>query len=435
MIYKWIIISSILLIISCEITFEEYLSWDDNFSVIFNETTIKNYALLPNKIRFSKNGTLWANFPRIYNDQDTTPKFLSLNKLDNNIFWNFGPWNYQNFYSIGGFFIDSEDNFYLLDQGVIDDKNNYTIKSTSKLFIFSKDGNLTNITNLNENKDTPSLLTDIVVDPDGKYAYILDSGNLLNSTSIPKIIRVDIFNNKFDEASIQIETSNFESNPSDEDYFSKITGFNSLSMSCDGEFLYLSSSKDNHIYMIKKSDIKQNEDGKENIVQAQKINTNIKSQSIFISSKNNLYLTNKEEGKVRILYDIEEDLESYNFNDYYEINSKNSKISYPISMDINNASLFLLDIELYNQTENKRKFTLYKASLADDEFSFKNKCTIFIFKMGFFIGVYFVFITIILILNLLIIFANHENKNVSKSQQFSEDAQNMEDIKENLFNN
>lgn len=75
--------------------------------------------------------------------------------------------------SVWGFYIDNDDNYYLLDQGE-KDKN-----GTSKIILVSSNKTDNNNARILKNISfdlTYSLLTDIVVEHSGEYAYIVDSG-------------------------------------------------------------------------------------------------------------------------------------------------------------------------------------------------------------------------------------------------------------------
>ena len=67
-----------------------------------------------------------------------------------------------------GFGIDNEENYYLLDKGIILPENNTIMENNSKLLIFSKYGAKKKVYYFNYSDFTTSFLTDIVVDQDKK---------------------------------------------------------------------------------------------------------------------------------------------------------------------------------------------------------------------------------------------------------------------------
>ena len=73
------------------------------------------------------------------------------------------------------------------------------------------------------------------------------------------------------------------------------------------------------------------------------------SPSFAISSKNNLFLANSEEGTVRILYTLDDDLKKFNFDDYKEVNAANFAINWPGSISVSGGKLFVLDNHYYDR--------------------------------------------------------------------------------------
>ena len=116
--------------------------------------------------------------------------------------------------SVKGFYIDNDDNYYLLDQGEIDSLA-FTVKNgTSKIILVSSNKTDNNNARILKNISfdlTYSLLTDIVVEHSGEYAYIVDSGNPNPEHNNPGIIVVNLLNENEKEYKILNNRAPFNS--------------------------------------------------------------------------------------------------------------------------------------------------------------------------------------------------------------------------------
>ena len=327
--------------------------------------------------------------------------------------------------SIMGLTIDNNGYYYLLDQGKIFYENN-TVESGSSKVIIIKDHKKTrekdDIYYFRDLKYVNSLLTDITVDHYGKYIYVVDSGNLLNNETEPGIIVINTETNTthkvlHNHTSFKsVDNSNIDnSDISPDEYFSKAIGVNSIQISCNDETLYYSSQQDKNIYSVSTKDIinaiKKYEDSK-NINDLKNIEVNIANQNFLnqdfvLSSKNNIFMINKESNEVDISFYIDDDLSHFNYQ-------LNSKISYndtiiPSSIDLVDGNLYLLE-NVIDKDNGKNTYNIYKAELKKDELGNNIGCTVFVFKLYGLVIFLFVWFLGILGITVLLIIVNSGNK-------------------------
>ena len=460
--------------------------WNE-YEISIDGLTYECPLCIPYRIK-SFNGKITMSIPRIYNYKEVMKStanvtFMSLNtNYETDHFWEAWPSEEYVFiknqngpikiYSVMGYDIDSSQNYYLLDQGIIIQDNNTIMQNTSKLLIFNKKGEEQNIIYFNETDFTNSFLTDIIVDQSKEYAYITDSGNLLNNQSIPRIIVIDLENN----ITYKILNNNEKFKP-DEDvtniyseneiynYFTNITGLNNIQISCDGKILYFSSLKSKMIYKVYIDDIKKaiqnynktNDESYLNNIDIITVNKGMISQSFFITSKNNIYITNGENGSIKVLYSLEEDLMNYNFQDSNEIKAEKFIINWPASIDIENGKLYLLDNHYYVRNNNKsnntfiingddinndtinetvKDFVIYVADLEKGELSHKIGCSFYIFKLNIIFIVLCSLFLIILIIVIFVMFINREghkqDKNKEKDEFNEKEDENVKELNKAL---
>ena len=462
-----------------------YEDWDQ-YSISIEGLTYRCPQCIPYKLKIN-NGTISLSIPRIYdnnNIKNTTANvtFIALRtdyKDDHYwVAWPFERYVFANYkysdfeyriFSVMGFEVDSSENYYLLDQGIILQHNHTVMENTTKLVIFSNSGDLLKVYYFNETDFLTSLLTDIVVDQSRKYAYITDSGNLMNNQSIPRIIVVDLKKEKI----YKILNNNTLLQPDENismtysenkvyNYFTEITGLNTIQISCDGKMLLFSSLKSKSIYRVYINDIneaikkyeKTKNENYLNDINILKINKGIVSQSFFISSKNNLYMTNGELGSIQSLYSFDQDLQNFNFKDYSQIYGKKFTPNWPGSIDIDKGKIYLLDNHYYNRNSSKsndinikllngddinnktdneteetvKYFAIYVADLAKDEYSYKNGCSIYIFKINIFSCFLFICFLLSFVVFVSIMIVKKEKEENKKIGEACED--NYESINE-----
>ena len=401
---------------------------------IFKEIDIPTsvQTFLPYRFQFNSDGDLLMSFPRVHNDNsepkddiDTSLMLLKTkeNKLD---IYRLGI----DIYSVMGFTIDKNDKFYLLDQGFIL-QNGMIAENTFPRLITQKKDNVEiyNFTGINLRY---SLLTDVVVDHEEKYAYIIDGGNLKCDESSPGIIVLNfgskksykiLNNHKSFEKNEKKKgiNSNFNdalSNKEIYDYFKKGTGVNSIQISCDDETIYYSSIKSKILYSVSTKDISDAIDKYENSknikdlneIDVKEINLEFISYYTLISSKNNIFAINGEANAVELSLTIDGDLTNYRKGDNQKIDyQKLIGIDYsPVSIDVYNGKLYLLFTDKVEGENIKLK--IYEAELNKDEFNNIVGCTIFIFKLYGGIIFLFCFFFIILCIAIMIIIANGGQK-------------------------
>ena len=454
--------------------------WDE-YEISIDGITYRCPLCIPYKIK-SINNKITISIPRIYNFSNykdpasANVTFLALNTdYETDHFWEAWPSEDYVFirnkngpikiYSVMGYDIDAFQNYYLLDQGIIFPENNTIMQNTSKLLIFNKNRELIKIYYFNETDFEKSFLTDIVVDQSKKFAYITDSGILLNNESYPRIIVIDLEN----DIVYKILNNNKNFKPDENvslvyseneiyNYFTNITGLNSIQISCDGKMLYFSSLRSKKLYRVKTVDIlnsikKFNETNDKNIfnnIDVTIVDKGMISQSFFLSSKNNLFMTNGNDGSIRTLYTLDEDLTNYNFKDFSQIKAEKFIINWPGSIDIDNGKLIVLDNHYYIRNSNKSNninfygdgivkndsdnetvgnFVIYVANLQKDEYSHKSGCTIYIFQLNFYIIFLLSWFLIILIIVIFVMIINREKKK-NKFNQDEINKKNEENVKE-----
>jgi hypothetical protein len=487
------ILISILMFSSTQTNFKVYQSWD-TLVIDANGREHDCPDCIPYKVKISSNkGKLYLSIPRIYNkdiydiDQyNVTATFIILmTDLPYMKYWQ--PWpsdqyaippspkdkqEQLKFYSIMGFEIDNSQNIYLLDQGIILKENNTIMYNTSKLMIFDKDGKEKKIYFFDELDFTTAFLTDIVVDQSKKYAYITDSGILLNNQSIPRIIVIDLENEKI----YKILNNNINFKPDENisiaysenemyNYFTNITGLNNIQITCDGEMIFFSSLKSKMLYTVSTKDIsdainnyiKTKEENYLNNIKINIVNKNLISQSFLLTSKNNIFMTNMDKGSIRISYSFDQNnLLKHNFNDFSEFKPEKIMVNWPSSVDIYNGILYLLDNNYHNRHNQKNEtnkayynnglndegdeeenetvilHAIYTANVTNDEYSYKKGCSIYIFKLNIFtIFILSWFGIILIIVIFLMIIVNMDTSNKKTKKQI-EDENNVNELNRRL---
>ena len=485
-----LILFSIIMFSSPQQNFKVYWDWD-TLVIDVNGREHECPECIPYKVKISSNkGKLYLSIPRIYNkdiyDIDqyniTATFILLMTDLPYTKYWQ--PWpsdeyalpstpkdkkEQLKFYSIMGFEIDNSQNIYLLDQGIIIKENNTIMHNTSKLMIFDKDGKEKKVYFFDELDFTTAFLTDIVVDQSRKYAYITDSGIMLNNQSIPRIIVIDLEKEKL----YKILNNNTNFKPDENisiiysenemyNYLTNITGLNNIQITCDGEMIFFSSLKSKMLYTVSTQDItdainnyiKSKDENYLNNIKINIVNKNLISQSFLLTSKNNIFMTNEDNGSIRISYAFDQNnLIKHNFNDFSEFKPDKLIVNWPSSVDIYNGVLYLLDNNYHNRNkqengtnktyynnklnddddgdeeknETVKLHAIYTANISKDEYSYKIGCSLYVFKFNlytFFIMSWFGIILIIVIFLMIIISKdtsnNKKNKKIEEENNVNE---------------
>ena len=368
----------------------------------------------PYRFQFNADGEFIFSFYRFYekspSEQEIDPSLMHLNK-DNKLveFRTEKP-----LYSVMGFTINRKNKSYILDQGVVHSASTVD-QNTSKIMV--RDNGNEEIYNFTGIDLRYSILTDIVVDHEEKYAYITDGGIMNNN--IPGLIVYDFHNKKSykvlnnDDSFRQKQTINDDQND-----ILKNVGINSIQISCDDETIYYSSIGNKTLYYVSTKDIsdaiekfkKSNEKNDLDNIKVNKISLDFISYQTLISSKNNIFAINKETNDVELSLTIDGELSNYK-------KDKNQKIEYeklgkdysPISINVNDGKLYLL-ISNHKESGDGRKLIIYEAALNNDEFNNNVGCTIFIFKLYGTLIFIFVLVFIILCIAIMMIIANSGQK-------------------------
>ena len=326
----------------------------------------------------------------------------------------------------------NKDKYYILDQGKIFQNNFNVEKNSPKIIICNTNGQDVKNYSFEGIPLENHILTDIAVDHHGKYAYIIDSGNLkLGNVYEPGIIVVDLLSDKkkfYKVLNNHKSFIGFESQQSKTNIdIYNLTGIDNIQISCDDETIYYSSSKKKELYSVSTKDILkaiekfESSKGNDNkVLQDIKVNIvalNFKIKNFILSSKGNIFMINSDSKNVEVSFNLNSNLPSHNFEFDSKINLKdNIKLNQPCSLDIYNGTLYLLDKNLSDS------FNLYFSDLKKDEYNSNMGCTIFFFKIDFSVIFLFVWFLIILVFAILII--------IEKSWLQIENSNPMENEKE-----
>ena len=307
-----LVLISFLKIITCEKPSFEL------FKKIMPTTHFKKY--FPYKIQFYSDGNIAMSVPRMYygdvnidNDLKAYPTLFNItkNKEEPDVLL-----KNDKIYSVMGFVIDKDDSLYILDQGIINSTTNTTKKDSAKLIMYNEKNKKKITYNFNNINLTYSLLTDVAVDHDGKYAYITDSGNQNVENNSPGIIVVNLKNNQTykilnnhesfkhnenEKKALYVNTNDLDDKIYK--YFHEAIGVNSIHISCNDETIYYTSYKKKNIFIVSTDEIQKaienyekskNKDDLNNI-KVNSININFASENTIISSKNNIFSLNLEQ--------------------------------------------------------------------------------------------------------------------------------------------
>jgi sugar lactone lactonase YvrE len=390
----------------------------------------ENKIYIPYRLKISTNGDLTMSAPRYYTDylyRDASYEPLIVVRAGKNNQEGFIKEG-QILYSVMGYTIDYDNNYYILDQGIID-KNDHTTKSDSKVLVTDSSGKKISTYEFSGLDLKNSLLTDIAVDHDGKYIYITDSGNLKNknSTSGLIVIKIDgekykvykVLNNNHESFLPDKDFENIIYNTGNDiyDYFAEATGVNNIQISCNDETIYYSSIKSKKIYSVYTKDIlnaiekyetSNNKNDLDDIT-VKSTDRKFLSNNFIVSSKNNFFMINSEyKSDVEVSFSPEKDLSKYDQERNSQIKSKVNSFLLPLSLDINGGTLYLLDVNITDT--GKIVYSIYTAKLKTDELDNNVGCTVFIFKIYGSVIFLFIWVFIILAIAVVLVIANSGNK-------------------------
>ena len=330
----------------------------------------------------------------------------------------------NNFISIVSFEIDEENNIFALDEG----SSNCPAKLHKLTF---KNNNLEEQTFFDTNKFVNKaniLLNDFVIDKINNFAYIIYSYNeSKDSKEYPfGIIGIDLKTKETIDIKLQIDF--------DENYlFSKhlkekienfLKGFEkkviSISLSCDGETLFICPFADRKIYSISTEDIR--EDNRNLVInQAYK---NDATSSLITSNLGNLYFAGIEKNVIYIAGQIDNDLSRFDYRSLDKIEIKD-EISYISKISLNNGTLYLTS-KTFNDDNNFSSELIEKKIDGDNDYenSYMFKCSGLMYDYDW--KSYFVWIIFAIIVIFILIFVfvedyqdmeinNKKNNNIKKT--------------------
>ena len=409
-----IIILNIHIINSFKLNDKSYLSHKsiNNLNIESNDE-ILGKKLLFESFKFYNNSIYW-NIPR--NDENKNNNtFLIFQNIKDKA----SPWpneeynNYQDnvsncerFISVISFEFDDDNNLYILDEG--------SSFCSSKLFIFNLNGDLNQpkkydlSIKFNEN----FLFNDFTIDTNNNYVFILCSNfdsndNKYNSS---EIILIDFNHDDITHISLKI---NFDENyllPENINIKNNLykKGI-SITLSCDGESLFISPLLSRKIYSVSTEKIRNKE---KYINIEEEAYKNEATSSIIISNIGNLYFPGIEEKVIYMSGQIDNDLSRFDYRSMDKID---------ISKDISNNTfiskiylyngIFYLTIKKYDSDNNIYEANYLEKRITEEndyENTYVYKCSGLAYKYKW--SSSFVWIIFALIVIMIIIFVVVENK-------------------------
>jgi len=400
--------------------FFEIISYDKASFEVYKHSLSICEKCIPYRLKVSPDENIVISIPSLYNSSNSrigNEKNFTLAKIENDEFVSLLE-NY-NLYSVMGYYIDKDNKYYILDQGKISENGYKVDKDTPKLILYNpNDGKIVEYKFEGINL-TSSILTDVIVDHEGKYAYITDSGNLNltneNSNSGIIVLSLDsrkvykILNNHSSfKPDGNITLQNSLTNNQVYDFISNFVGVNSIQISCNDKTIFYSSLKSNNIYSVSTKDIlkaiekydKSHNLNDLNNIKVNSANKKFISRNFIISSKNNLFMTNIETKNIDVSFYLDGDLSYFDSDLNSKIKTRDNQINLPYSLDINDGNLYLLTNNFSNDYE-LNNCTIYKAELKKDELNNNIGCSVFIFKL--YGGVIFLLIWFFIILFIVIL--------------------------------
>lgn len=355
-------------------------NFDMKFVKEFEEPYNNNaYKILFKNIKFFNN-YYYRNIPRrSYSDSNTTfEKYINTtfvpwpdNYNDNKNFTNCSA-----FISIISFEFDDENNIYLLDEG--------KGKCSIKIIKFNSTGHIPTIYNIFKRDNENINLTNFIIDKINNYFYIpftSSSGDEYNVGIFIKNIENDedtktkiLKNTKhlFEEKYTNYTDIFMKYNISDKILDQKI--LINFALSCDAEYLLISSLSSRMIYSISTEKLRESK-GEISIEINKEAYKNDISSALISSNLGNLYLTGLENNLIYMAGQIEYDLSIFDFKILDQIGNNSNMNEFPTDLSISNGNLSIKYINIFEKDEN---VTLFKTKIytiqIDKEQSYIFKC-------------------------------------------------------------
>ena len=366
--------------------------------------------------KYHKNSIFW-NIPRNNNNTST---FLSFKKNKTKA----NPWpnskfndykanleDCKPFISVIAFEFDDDNNLYILDEG--------SSECSVKLYKFNLDESFDNYEtydiNLYINEST--LFNDLTLDTNNNYVYILYTNLTLSNNQYYSsgIIVID-FNNDNNIQKIPIHIIQDE-NYSITDNVKNITNYYkkmiSISLSCDGESLFISPLNSRKIYSISTEELR--EEGKN--IKINEAYKNDATSSLIVSNLANLYFPGIEEKVIYIAGQIDNDLSRFDYRsmDKIDISKDINDFTFISKISINNGILYLT-IKKYKDNMYESDFIEKKINEENNyENSYVYKCIglAYTYNWTSFI-VWIIFGIIIIMIIVFVIVENQQDKDINK---------------------
>jgi Major royal jelly protein len=260
--------------------------------------------------------------------------------------------------SVLGFEIDLYDNVWALDQGRMNDT---VVPGSMKLNKYFSNGTLADSYDLSRivDNEATSFLNDLVIDYNGGFVYITDSGIptgdsklgpnpgliVINTTSknITKVLYNDT--SVLSDPSLWV-TINGQHVVKDAPMQ---TGADAIGLSCDKKTLYYTALTSRNLYAISTQVLQQNPPNISNYV----IELGYKytaSDGIMCSQNGRLYLTGLELNSILLQPDITATPENFQFNEFTHLIHNSTSLVWPDTLAFDNANLYLYVVA--NQLQN-----------------------------------------------------------------------------------
>ena len=400
------------------------------FNESYTNISHSEYLLFGN-IKFLNENTIFYNIPRIDNSSNIT--FAKINLIDNNNI-DIYPWpndtinyfiedNCSSFCSIIAFEFDNHNNIYLLDEG--------NEQCPIKLYKFDSKGNISEEYTIYNNSNRNINIIDFVLDITHDYIYIsYYNNNAISSDNVDYeegfIVKKLDKENKDDEANIVLLNDKnlkydikYTLNEFNEKNFTNITKkLISITLSCDGEFLFFSPILSRKIYSIKTNKLRKSKNINITLDDVNESYKNDASSAMVASNLGNLYLNGLENNVIYIAGQIDKDLSIFDYKgvDKRKMEDTDKTMNWTTKMSIYDGTLYIVckDIirdnnDTFNITTQVFNLSIYK------EKSYVYKCAGIGQKWDWETYIVWILFIVIVIFVLVFVFiGNKEDKNINK---------------------
>ena len=318
----------------------------------------------------------------------------------------------QNFISVVSFEADDVNNLYVLDEG--------NSNCSAKLYLLKmKDNILQEKIIYDTNKifnQTELLLNDFVIDTTNNYAYITYT-NIKSDDNKQQSINIIVIELESKKVHLREAKIDFDENYSIPNYLDNTIfsqNFNkkiiSISLSCDGESLFISPFNNRKIYSIFTEELREND--KDLIInEAYK---NDASLSLIASNMGNLFFTGIEQKVIYLASQIDNDLSEFNYRSLDKIDLAEN-FTFISKVSLSNGTLYI--------TYQKFEDNIYKNGYIEKNFeedntyekSYMHKCNGLIYKYDWTTNlVWIIFAVIVIFIIIFVIVENNQDLDNNK---------------------